>query len=223
MLYSWLHLLSGCNPVPEQGQHEGDEQHGRDQETFRPEKQQAGKRAQQARQRGKMVFGSKPLLCEGSNKQRGHGEFNADGGKGQDAAQQAARNAAQNPVGMIEQGDQETEQIRICPLRRASVAQKGVGLVCKGKDQIRFIPAGVFIAPDHGDTVEKMACVDHDGGESCYQNGGSALKQANPHKLHGTGKHQQAHGENPEDSVSGTAGQDSETHAQDEISSQNRK
>ena len=67
---------------------------------------------------------------------------------------------------MIEKGYQETVQIRVFLIRGFSVTEKGVGLVGQGEDQVRLIPAGVLITPDHGDTVEKVAGIYHHGGRS---------------------------------------------------------
>ena len=164
-----------------------------------------------------------PLLREGSNKKGCHGELNTFSGKGQYRAQKAADHTAAHPVALVEKGDQKP--VAVCrPFNRhLPVAEQGVGLICQGKDHIGLVFAGIFIALDHGDAVEKVPGIDHKGRQCRGQHRGTAGQQADAHVLHGTGIDKGCHGKGPENAVTGIPKQDTEADAQDHIAGHDRQ
>ena len=44
---------------------------------------------------------------------------------------------------------------------RVIPAQQGIGLIGKGKNQIRFLLSGTLILVNHGNTIKQMSCIHH--------------------------------------------------------------
>lgn len=58
--------------------------------------------------------------------------------------------------------------------------QEGIGLIRQGKDHVRLISAGISVGIDHGDAVEQMPGIHHDGCEHRRQNGCPSVSSPTP-------------------------------------------
>ena len=124
---------------------------------------------------------------------------------------------------MIEQGHQKPEPVRIRAFRCFPVAQQGISLICQGKDQVRFITARIPVIAEHGNTVEQVPGIHHDSGKDYRQYGGTSRQQPHTHILHGTGKDQKTHGQNPQEAVAGPVRENAEPGSKYDISGHNRQ
>ena len=108
------------------------------------------------------------------------------------------------------------------PLRGLLPGDQGVGLVGQGEDQIGLCITGAFVGIDHGNAVEQVTGVDHQGGQGGGQQAGAPGQQAHGHILHGTGIDEQAHGHGPQAAVAALVHNDAEAKAQEHIAGHDR-
>ena len=118
---------------------------------------------------------------------------------------------------MIESGDQEAIELSVCALRHITVTQQRVGLVGQREDQIGLQAPGIPVDPDHGDTVEQVPGIHHDGGKDRRDYRGPAGQQSRAHILHGARIDRKAHGQGPKEPVAGGVHQHAEAEPKHDV------
>ncbi len=187
------------------------------------EKKETEKRDKEADEGRETVGRGKPLLGEGGQEKSGHRKFNTGGRKGKKGAQNVPGNTAENPVKMVEKGDEEAVEVGIDAGRGVAVAEKGVGLVGQREGEIGLQNAGVAVDREHRNAVEKVTGVDGERRKSGGKKGSAARKEGNADVLHRAGVHENAHREGPESAVTGGAEKNAEADAEEKITGENRK
>ena len=154
-----------------------------------------------------MVLGLLPLIDEHHGEQRRHDEFDAGGVKVQDRAEQRAERRARDPVGLVEQGDEEHEPAAVHALRRGDGAVDGEGLVAHAEDQVGLFPAHALVLFQHGDAVEQMPRIDHQRQKKGVQRRVGREQQLHRDELHRAGEDEGAHSHRVKDGKAAAAHQ----------------
>lgn len=140
-----------------------------------------------------MVFGRFPPIHKDHQKQCSHGKINAGGIDRQEISDQGTDDTAEHPVKMIQSRNEEKEPFPADVLRRFGGADQSISLIGQRKDQVRFQLPAVLVTVQHGQTVEQMSCIDHQGQQNGRKKVVRCQKQRNCNKLHGAGVNEQAH------------------------------
>ena len=98
-----------------------------------------------------------------------------------------------------------------------------ISLIGQRKDQVRFQLPAVLVTVQHGQTVEQMSCIDHQGQQNGRKKVVRCKKQRNCNKLHGASVNEQAHKKCPAHMEAGTAGENAESNSQENVSYKDRK
>ena len=140
-----------------------------------------------------MAFLLEPLLQKNHHKHGGHDKVQTLRVKMNQGAENAAHGGAADPVQLVEQGDKEHEETFVHPLRHLCGAVDGKALVAHSENQVDFFKPGAPVLVQHGNSIEQMPGVQHQGhGQRLYGIEGSK-KQIDGHEFHGTGEDRHAH------------------------------
>ena len=80
-------------------------------------------------------------------------------------ADDAAEGGSGDPVGLVEQGGPQVEPSAVDVCGDGGGGVDGVGFVAHAVDEVGAFPAESFEFVEHGQAVEEVACVDHEGEE----------------------------------------------------------
>ena len=212
-------LRTGIPPsgLGQQGQRRGNQRHGGDQENVLPKEQQAKCRGCHADQGGEVMFGAEPLLHKDGDKEGGEDKVDAFVVDGNQISCQTAQGGTQYPVAVVQQGNCEAVAMAAHALRHLVLRNQGVSFVGQGEDQIGLFLSGTLVGIHHGDAVEKVAGIDHQGGQDSGQQTGAAGKEADSYILHGAGINEDAHSQRPPESVPVLLQQDAEAETQENV------
>ena len=133
---------------------------------FWAEQRERNRRRTQTEKRGQMALRGDPLLDEDNGKQARHGEIDAGRVERQHAADKCADDRTEDPVGVVENGDQKAHGVRVNVRGRFERAEQRIGLVGQRENHIPLSRAHFVKGFEEGQTVEDMTAVEqqrHDG------------------------------------------------------------
>ena len=143
---------------------------------------------------GAVVLVLLPLGEEHHHEQGGHDELNPRGVKLDEVPQQGTQGGPCHPVDLVEDGDEKHEPPPVDPRRRGHGAVDGEGLVTQAEDEVGLFPPQVLKLVQHGQAVEEVPGVDHQGQQEGVEGlEGGQQQEVRRHKLHGAGKDEHAH------------------------------
>ena len=158
----------------------------------RPEDHQAHQGDSHAPQGADVARFLLPLAHQDDDEQGGHGEVHPRGVEGDELPQHRPQNGAGDPIGVVEQRHKEVEPPLVHPLGNVGGDVDRKGLVTHPEDGGELFPAQVPVLLQHGDPVEHMPGVDHQGQEEGTHRGEQAGEHAARHELHGSGEDKEA-------------------------------
>lgn len=165
----------------------------------RSEDQEADQGGCQADHRGGVGPGLQPLVGEEDREHGGQNELKPPGVETRQIAQDGPCRGPAHPVGLVEEGDEEHEPAPVDPGRFLVGGDQGEGLVTHAEDQVGLLPAGSPEPRQHGQSVEEMAGVDHQGQGQGTQGVEGGEQEIHGHEFHGACEYQGAHGQGIDD------------------------
>jgi len=218
MSMEWVSaMVLASLPLFHQDQGRGNGRHGGDQENILPKNQKANNRGSYADDGGQVILCVEPLLHKDRYKEGRQHEVDALVIDGDEGPGEASQHGPSHPVALVQGGYQQTVAMAADALGELLPGNQGVGFVGQGEDQVGLFLPGTLVGIHHGNAVEEMTGVDHQGGQGGDQQACSAGHQADGHVLHGPGVDEQAHGEGPSGPVAIAVQEDAKAEAQKEI------
>ena len=134
----------------------------------------------------------------------------------------SSEKAAEDPIKVIEHGDQKCGPVLVKPLLVLDRAENGIGLVGQRQNYIGAAPPHTPELFNKAYTIKDVACVD----EKCHQGKGGKGRSGDHHRhhdnLHGTGEDKQSGGGGEQNAVPRIAHQHAKRNANEEIGKENR-
>ena len=140
-----------------------------------------------------MLFLLQKLLQEDDHEHSGHHKVQTLGIKGNVRANNAAQGGGNDPIALVQQGNEEIEPASVHPFGNGGGAVDGEGFVAQAEDEVEPLPAQPLVLVQHGDAIKEVPRLDHQGHEKGRGGGKGGEKHLYYNKLQRSAEDDEGH------------------------------
>ena len=140
-----------------------------------------------------MILFFQPLLHKDDHEHCGQHKVQPFGVKVDEGAEQTSERGAEEPVEMVQKRHEEHEPAFVHLLRDIGCIIDGKAFIAHSEDEIKGFPSVSAVFFQHGDTVEEVPGVDHEGHGESLQRTERPEQEIHGHELHAAGEDGDTH------------------------------